>query len=29
LLDRIAFDANGLVPAMARQHDTGEVLMFA
>jgi phosphoribosyl-AMP cyclohydrolase len=29
LLDRIAFDANGLVPAIAQQHDTGEVLMLA
>src|SRR5579863_5957662 len=29
LLDAIAFDANGLVPAIAQQHDTGEVLMFA
>jgi phosphoribosyl-AMP cyclohydrolase len=29
LLDQIAFDANGLVPAIAQQHDTGEVLMFA
>lgn len=29
LLDRITFDANGLVPAIAQQHDTGEVLMMA
>lgn len=29
LLDAIAFDANGLVPAIAQQHDTGEVLMLA
>ena len=29
LLDSIAFDANGLVPAVAQQHDTGEVLMLA
>jgi phosphoribosyl-AMP cyclohydrolase len=29
LLDAIAFDANGLVPAIAQQHDTGEVLMMA
>ena len=29
LLDGIAFDANGLVPAIAQQHDTGEVLMMA
>ena len=28
-LDAIAFDANGLVPAIAQQHDTGEVLMLA
>ena len=25
----IHFDANGLVPAIAQQHDTGEVLMLA
>ena len=25
----IRFDANGLVPAVAQQHDTGEVLMIA
>ena len=29
LLDEIAFDAGGLVPAVAQQHDTGEVLMLA
>ncbi len=29
VLDAIAFDANGLVPAVAQQHDTGEVLMVA
>ncbi|MGH6891874.1 MAG: phosphoribosyl-AMP cyclohydrolase [Dongiaceae bacterium] len=28
-LDGIAFDANGLVPAIAQQHDSGEVLMMA
>lgn len=28
-LASIAFDANGLVPAIAQQHDTGEVLMMA
>jgi phosphoribosyl-AMP cyclohydrolase len=28
-LDAIAFDADGLVPAVAQQHDTGEVLMLA
>ena len=25
----IAFDANGLIPAIAQQHDTGDVLMLA
>ena len=29
LLGEIRFDANGLVPAIAQQHDTGEVLMVA
>lgn len=29
LLDQIAFDANGLVAAVAQQYDTGEVLMLA
>ena len=29
ILDAIAFDAAGLVPAIAQQHDTGEVLMMA
>jgi phosphoribosyl-AMP cyclohydrolase len=29
IIDAIAFDANGLVPAIAQQHDTGEVLMMA
>ncbi len=28
-IDAIAFDADGLVPAIAQQHDTGEVLMMA
>jgi len=28
-LAAIAFDASGLVPAIAQQHDTGEVLMMA
>ena len=28
-LAAIRFDANGLVPAIAQQHDTGEVLMMA
>ena len=29
LLASIAFDAGGLVPAVAQQHDSGEVLMVA
>jgi phosphoribosyl-AMP cyclohydrolase len=29
LLQAIAFDAAGLVPAIAQQHDTGEILMLA
>src|ERR1700712_5816313 len=29
VLAAICFDANGLVPAIAQQHDTGEVLMMA
>ena len=29
LLERIRFDAAGLVPTIAQQHDTGEVLMLA
>lgn len=29
LLDSIRFDAQGLVPAIAQQHDSGEVLMMA
>ncbi len=28
-LERIAFDGTGLVPAIAQQHDSGEVLMLA
>ena len=28
-LDAIAFDAQGLVPVIAQQHDSGEVLMLA
>jgi phosphoribosyl-AMP cyclohydrolase len=28
-LDEINFDPDGLVPAIAQQHDTGEVLMLA
>jgi phosphoribosyl-AMP cyclohydrolase len=27
--DQIKFDADGLVPAIAQQHDTGEILMLA
>jgi phosphoribosyl-AMP cyclohydrolase len=29
VLDALCFDANGLLPAIAQQHDTGEVLMLA
>src|SRR4249920_731516 len=29
VLDALCFDAQGLVPAIAQQHDTGEVLMMA
>ncbi len=29
LLTEIAFNADGLVPAIAQQHDTGEILMMA
>ena len=29
VLDAIRFDSAGLVPAIAQQHDTGEVLMLA
>ena len=29
ILDQVRFDAAGLVPAIAQQHDTGEVLMLA
>ncbi len=29
LIDEIAFDDKGLVPAVAQRHDTGEVLMLA
>lgn len=28
-IDRLAFDADGLIPAIAQQHDSGEVLMMA
>ena len=29
VLGALCFDANGLLPAIAQQHDTGEVLMMA
>ncbi len=29
ILDQVAFDASGLVAAIAQQHDSGEVLMLA
>ncbi len=29
MLDSLSFDGNGLIPAIAQQHDTGEVLMMA
>jgi len=29
LLDKLAFNSDGLIPAIAQQHDTGEVLMLA
>ena len=29
ILDKLRFDASGLIPAIAQQHDTGEVLMLA
>jgi phosphoribosyl-AMP cyclohydrolase len=29
LLDALAFDHDGLIPAIAQQHDSGEVLMLA
>jgi phosphoribosyl-AMP cyclohydrolase len=29
ILDAVVFDAQGFVPAIAQQHDTGEVLMMA
>jgi phosphoribosyl-AMP cyclohydrolase len=29
IADVLVFDSNGLVPAVAQQHDTGEVLMLA
>ena len=29
LLDSLAFDRDGLIPAIAQQHDSGEVLMLA
>jgi phosphoribosyl-AMP cyclohydrolase len=29
VIDGLAFDQDGLIPAIAQQHDTGEVLMLA
>jgi len=29
VVSRLAFNADGLIPAIAQQHDTGEVLMMA
>jgi phosphoribosyl-AMP cyclohydrolase len=29
MLEQLRFDDNGLIPAIAQQHDTGEVLMLA
>jgi phosphoribosyl-AMP cyclohydrolase len=29
LIEQLKFDDNGLIPAIAQQHDTGEVLMVA
>ncbi|KAB2924811.1 MAG: phosphoribosyl-AMP cyclohydrolase [Bacteroidetes bacterium] len=29
LLDTVQYDANGLIPAIAQDHDTGDVLMMA
>jgi len=29
VIDEVRFDAHGLIPAIAQQHDTGEVLMLA
>jgi phosphoribosyl-AMP cyclohydrolase len=29
ILDELVFNADGLIPAIAQQHDTGEVLMLA
>jgi len=28
-IDQLTYDANGLIPAVVQQHDTGEVLMVA
>src|SRR5512136_3193992 len=28
-MDELTYDANGLIPAVVQQHDTGEVLMVA
>jgi phosphoribosyl-AMP cyclohydrolase len=29
VLDALVFDADGLIPAIAQQHDTGAIVMFA
>jgi phosphoribosyl-AMP cyclohydrolase len=29
LIAKLSFDANGLIPAIAQQHDSGEILMVA
>jgi len=29
LIGKLSFDANGLIPAIAQQHDSGEILMVA
>jgi len=29
VVDQLTFDANGLIPAIAQQYDTGEILMMA
>jgi len=28
-IDQLTYDANGLIPAIVQQHDTGEILMLA
>ena len=29
IADKLKFNENGLIPAIAQQHDTGEILMMA